>query len=443
MKSKQLVLIALNEINFDIIDYYIEKNNLKNLKKLKEFSNVKTSSENEYNYLEPWIQWTSINTGLKAKDHKIFHLGDSSNLQTTQIFEKIEKNGFSVGAISPMNALNKLINPMYFIPDPWTETKCDQSFLSKCISETFSITVKNNSSLKFNLNLIIKLLFIFFSVVRFKKYYLFFSIFLKSINKNWYRVIFFDLLINEIHIRYLNKYNPNFSTVFFNGGAHIQHHYFLSSKALDNNLKNPYWYINKYDDPLEEITKYYDIIISDYIKSKKFDFILATGLRQIPIDKPKYYWKLRDYKNFLKYFDINCKKIQQLMSRDFIIQFEHNNQDLIDECYKKLKKIMIMSNNEKLKAFENIEKRVSSIFVTLTFSKELYKESYFFMEGENKKISCIENVEFVAIKNGIHNSIGYLFTNIRNLIIHDKMHVKDVFKLIVNYFIEPNETKKI
>ena len=131
------------------------------------------------------------------------------------------------------------------------------------------------------------------------------------------------------------------------------------------------------------------------------------------------------------------------MSRDFIIQFEHNNQDLIDECYKKLKKIMIMSNNEKLKAFEIIEKRVSSIFVTLTFSKELYKESYFFMEGENKKISCIENVEFVAIKNGIHNSIGYLFTNIRNLIIHDKMHVKDVFKLIVNYFIEPNETKKI
>ena len=170
---------------------------------------------------------------------------------------------------------------------------------------------------------------------------------------------------------------------------------------------------------------------------------MATGLRQIPIDKPKYYWKLRDYKNFLRYFDINCKKIQQLMSRDFIIHFNHNNEDLIDECYNKLKKIMIMSNNEKLKAFEIIEKRVSSIFVTLTFSKELYKESYFFMEGENKKISCIENVEFVAIKNGIHNSLGYLFTNIRNLIIQDKMHVKDVFKLIVNYFTEQNETKKI
>ena len=68
-------------------------------------------------------------------EHKIFRLGDFVNSCDEQFFEKVERAGFLVGAVSPMNASNKLKNPAYFIPDPWTKTPSDGSFFSKSITE--------------------------------------------------------------------------------------------------------------------------------------------------------------------------------------------------------------------------------------------------------------------------------------------------------------------
>ena len=54
-------------------------------------------------------------------------------IQIDQIYEVIEKKGYKVGAISPMNVKNKPKNPAFFIPDPWTNTTPDNNFWSKNI----------------------------------------------------------------------------------------------------------------------------------------------------------------------------------------------------------------------------------------------------------------------------------------------------------------------
>ena len=444
MKNKKLILIELNEINFDKIKYYFEKYNLKNIKKLFSLSNIKTSSEKEYSLLEPWIQWASAHTGLNAKEHKILHLGDIQKFKTRQIFEEVEKFGYTVGAISPMNTLNNLKKPKYFIPDPWTETSCDKNNLSNRIKNILSKTVKDNSSLSFSFPMILEVLIIFFLVVRVKRYFLFLKIFLHSLKKKWFKVIFLDLLINEIHLNYFKKFKPNFSTVFFNGGAHIQHHYFLSSKALKKSeKKNPKWYIKENDDPLKDIVKYYDIILSDYFDMRNTNLIIATALRQVPIKKPEYYWKLKNYENFLNFFEIPFDRIQQLMSRDFVIHFDFKNKNKINECFKVLRDIYVVDKDKKTRAFETIEKREESIFVSLTFSNELTKGDYFISENKEKKMKCLNNVNFVAIKNGIHNSSGYLFTNIKKFQSKENMHVKNIFNLIINFFGREDEKNKV
>ena len=132
--QNKLIFIELNEINFDVINFYIEKGeSLPNFKILIEQGIVSTKSESEYQNLEPWIQWPSVHTGKTFDDHKIFRLGDFVNSNQDQFFEKVEQAGFSVGAISPMNASNKLKNPSYFIPDPWTITPSDKSFLVRVL----------------------------------------------------------------------------------------------------------------------------------------------------------------------------------------------------------------------------------------------------------------------------------------------------------------------
>ena len=144
--KKNLVLLQLNEINFDYIKDYNKKYKLKNFDKLINNNLLETSSEKEYEKLEPWIQWTSLHTGKKADDHKIFRLGDIVNSPLEQIFEKIEKKGFKIGALFPMNAKNSLKNPEYFIPDPWTNTEPSDSFWCKNLHKSTKQVINDNSS---------------------------------------------------------------------------------------------------------------------------------------------------------------------------------------------------------------------------------------------------------------------------------------------------------
>ncbi len=74
MIKKKLLLIQLNEINFELVKKY------QNDRQFKFFNNdffnklTITSSEEKYELLEPWIQWVSVYTGKRAKEHKIFRL---------------------------------------------------------------------------------------------------------------------------------------------------------------------------------------------------------------------------------------------------------------------------------------------------------------------------------------------------------------------------------
>ena len=109
----KLILLELNEINFDFVRKYISSGEkLPGFTKLLEGKFIHTNSEEKYEYLEPWIQWVSVHTGKSFKDHKIFRLGDIVSSSEKQIFETLEEEGITVGAVSPMNARNNLKNPL-------------------------------------------------------------------------------------------------------------------------------------------------------------------------------------------------------------------------------------------------------------------------------------------------------------------------------------------
>ena len=153
-----LILLELNEINFDIAKLYIKQGkSLPGFKRVMEGNFISTFPENEYDKIEPWIQWASIHTGKTFEEHRLFRLGDIEKSNVKQIFEHVESKGFSVGAISPMNTKNNLTQPAYFVPDPWTK-HLQTELLSKIIHHALSQTVNDNSKEKIS----IKSFFIFF-----------------------------------------------------------------------------------------------------------------------------------------------------------------------------------------------------------------------------------------------------------------------------------------
>ena len=425
-----VLLVELNELNLNYVQDYLNKNNFKNLEKV--IKNVKiTTSEKSENFLEPWIQWHSIHTGLTASEHGVFRLGDSINCKCSQIFEELESEGFSVGSISAMNATNRLNRPVFFIPDPWTKTKSDSSFFSKIITQVLSDFVNNNASGKYKIKNIFFLILIFLKFVRCSKYYLFLKMLLKSFFGKWRRALFLDMLIHEIHLNLIGSKKPDFSAIFFNAGAHIQHHYLLNSLANKSEIKNPDFVIKNNQDPFEETLYIYEDILEDYFKRYK-NIIIATGLTQSIVKKPHYYYRLVNHDEFLNKLNIKFLNVQPRMSRDFLVNFE-NNFDR-DQAYETLNNISISDK----KLFEVLDKRKNSLFVTLTYDMKIIQTDELNIKN-NKKIKIFNEVVFVAIKNGYHNGQGFLFASGEILkffedkeiikIIEIKNRIKNFFKI--------------
>jgi len=433
LEGKKLILIGLNEINFDLVKVYLQgnKDRFSAIHRLISMHEVITNSETEYENLEPWIQWASIHTGLSFEEHKIFRLGDIVNSKKKQIFEVLEDFGYSVGAVSPMNADNRLKNPAYFIPDPWTDTKSDISLSSQMLSTAISQVVNDNSSskLSFSSALVLGICFIYFSNKRrFLKY---FKLAVSSIGKPWRKALFLDLFLHDIHLNKLRSKAPNFSILFLNGGAHIQHHYLFNSLInIEKNYRNPDWYVNKDIDPFIEMLDVYDCIISDYLDSHLYEFIFATGLSQTIYDRVKFYYRLNNHKKFLNLLGIKFQNVYPRMTRDFLISFESH-----EDALKALIKLQGIKVNDD-QFFGEIEIRTKELFVTLSYSKEI--NIYSHINFGMVKIDLLNHVSFVAIKNGMHQAKGFIYSSsgLKPLLQKSEMNVRDLYKTIKNYFID-------
>ena len=142
----KFILIQLNEINFDIANEYLKKeNNLNFFEKVLE-KGIDTFENEEYHNLEPWIQWFSIFKGKLFKDHHIFRLGDGLKISGDNIFSDLSnKLKIKCGAISPMNISARGINFDFFIPDPWSNENVIGNFSLKLISDAIKQGVNDNS----------------------------------------------------------------------------------------------------------------------------------------------------------------------------------------------------------------------------------------------------------------------------------------------------------
>ena len=428
---KKIIFLELNEINFDAVSFYIKRGlYLPSFKKLIEKGITNTESEPEYESLEPWIQWPSVHTGKTYDEHKVFRLGDFVNSTDEQFFEKVEKAGFSVGAVSPMNASNMLKNPAYFIPDPWTQTPCDNSFFSKSITDAIVQAVNDNSQSKLTLKTIFSLGLAFFVLVNPARYIPMAKYAVNALGKSWRKALFLDFLLYEIHKTLFKRKNPNFSTLFLNAGAHIQHHYFFNSPYVDSpELKNPGWYIGKDDDPFLEMLKVYDEMLLDLLELPNTEIIIATGLSQKPYEQLKFYYRLKHHASFLRMIGVEFADVMPRMTRDFLVSFDTEEQAL--EAEQQLSKILV--NNE-VELFEEIDNRGKDIFVVLTYPSEITGETMISYSGNESPLSDL--VTFVAIKNGEHQSKGFAYFSegLSEFAPPQGSHVSKIHNTVLQYF---------
>lgn len=432
MHDRHLILLELNEVNFDVASAYASQLGLSNFTRILSQSLRRTSSEQTYEQLEPWIQWVSAHSGMTASEHGVFRLGDIVASGVPQFFEQVEAAGFKVGAVSPMNAENRLKRPAYFIPDPWTRTPTDGSFWSRKLWLALSQAVNDNASGRITPVSAATLALGFFRFARPRHYGLYFQLLRKSRGAPWRKALLLDLFLHDLHMCLYEKTRPNFSTLFLNAGAYIQHHYFFNSRhATGLAHKNPSWYVDESVDPIAEMLKVYDTILAEYLDMPETSFIVATGLTQKPYDRVKFYYRLHDHNGFLRLLGLKFERSVPRMTRDFIVEF-----DSAEDCLAGQKMLATLRIEcEDVPVFGDIDNRGTSLFVTLTYPREI-STSTRLTGGNIGSFELAPHVVFVAIKNGMHSGQGFVGAKgkVAGLLPQDGMHIKSLHSTVLRFF---------
>ena len=397
-----LLVLELNEVNFEQVQYYIGQGRLPAFKSfLERHGYAQTTSEAEYEQLEPWIQWVTAHTGLTLKEHGVFRLGDIVNTDIPQIWERLEGLGHKVGAVSPMNAKYRLAHPAFFVPDPWTRTDLVGAPSLRRLYDAIAELVNENASSRPSARALLNLAIGSLLYSRPKNWIRYLGLVLSARSRPWARALFLDLLLSDVFVRSVRKTKPDFSTIFLNAAAHIQHHYMYSSPSYEGDVTNPDWYLPAGADPLFDVYKLYDDILGDIQESLPgARLMLATGLHQDPHGSLTFYWRLRSHDAFLRGLGLEFVRVEPRMSRDFLLVCRD------DKEAETAAKLMNATRTSDGKALFDVDNRGSDLFVMLIRDEDIANDLIFTC-GNRDMGPLKAHVAFVAIKNGQHNGVGY------------------------------------
>lgn len=397
-----LLLLELNEINFESIEAYARAGKLPALSSLlARHGYSRTESEQDYETLEPWIQWVTAHTGLSFAEHGVFRLGDIVHHDLVQIWEQLEAYGLKVGAVSPLNAKNRTRNAAFFVPDPWTETDVTGSQITCRLYEAIAQAVNDNAGGRLEISSKLWLALGAAANARPSNYGRYVKLALSGREKPWAKAMFLDLLLADFFVGKIKQSRPDFATLFLNAGAHIQHHYMFSSSVYSGRQKNPAWYVPDAVDPVLEVYELYDRIIADVMHAlPNYRLMLSTGLHQDPHPQLTYYWRLKEHAAFLQELDISFQRVEPRMSRDFLVVCASSEQAREAE-----RQLAMVTSADGTPLF-SIDNRGGDLFVMLTYPKDI-PPGFSFLLGNQRFEDLRRHVAFVAIKNGQHNGIGY------------------------------------
>jgi hypothetical protein len=292
--------------------------------------------------------------------------------------------------------------------------------------------VNDNAQARITPNSALQLVLGLLRFARSGHYHKYLSLVANSRRKPWCKALVLDLLLHDLHWCMFNTKKPNFSTLFLNAGAHIQHNYFFNAEPLRSDLKNrnPSWYVSEDEDPLADVLALYDLIVGEYLARADTDVLLATGLAQKPYDRVKFYYRLNTHADFLGRLGIEFSGVIPRMTRDFLIEFDNQEQALVAQDV--LASVQV--DGEDVPLFGDIDNRGNSLFVTLTYPREVTFSTQYRV-GENK-FPLLPEVSFVAIKNGMHQEEGFAFftPGIAPYAPPDKAHVAELGASIKGYF---------
>ncbi|MCS5712454.1 hypothetical protein [Candidatus Berkiella aquae] len=426
-KSKNVLIVELNEFNTDIIQSAVNQYSLPALAKIWRFPKVHYKSPDRYNsgYLEPWVQWVSIHSATPSSEHRIKHLGDVPDLTFKQCWEVLSDYGISMGVWGVMNgACQSAKQVPFFLPDPWTFTEAAKPTALNNLLELPRYVAKNYQHLS-KMTLLKKAwkLFAFIATSRqgsaiFKEVFALIKSLIKHGKHHYVFISFFDYISTLLFSEYKKKYNPRVSILFLNSLAHIQHHHWHDGpeKVTPEILHG-----------LQQI----DRLFAHLLKTFPHDAIVVhNGLSQMNTnhEKPWVLYRQKDPAAFLKALGLPIVRVEQHMTHDGHVFF--TNAKDCDDAFTALRNATIAE-----KSLFHVEKNAHDdckLFYQLKFTDMLPDKNITFTFQE-KEYAFFSYFDEIVTRTGRHIPMGTIFSD--TLVFPDQLYNHEFNQYLYHYLL--------
>jgi hypothetical protein len=302
-KKKKIIQLEFNELCPALVDKFIAQGELPNFAKLKNQSFVcTTDAEERAPYLEPWIQWVTVHTGMSYKNHGVFALGDGHKVKNPRLWDLVSQHGGKVWVCGSMNASFQKPMQGFFLPDPWSagvHPYPEGTF--DCFYNFVRANVQEHTREKLPVPKADQLRFLTFMTTHGMKPETATSVIRQLLTERgganrWKRAVILDQLQWDVFSWIWQRESPVFSTFFLNSTAHFQHMYW---RNMDPSMFNA-----KPSD--SEQSEYSEAVLFGY---QKMDAILGKCLKLIDSGTTVILLTALSQQPCLKYEDVGGKVI--------------------------------------------------------------------------------------------------------------------------------------
>lgn len=333
--SKKLILLEFNELAPRLMDQFIEEGCLPHFERLRNESLVCISeAEEEPPYLEPWIQWVTVHTGLPYTEHKVFDLGDGAKLDAPRVWDYLGQQGARVWICGSMNAAFRKPIDGFILPDPWStgikpypdgEFEDYYDFVRMNVQEhtRSSVPVGKGAQLRF-LNFMMRHGMSLETVSAVAKQ----LITERGGKQRWKRATVLDDLQWDVFRAYWKRHTPDFSTFFLNSTAHFQHMYWRHFEPEVFGANADVEPQSEYADAIRYGYRHMDRIVGKCLDmiDDETTVVLATALSQQPCLKyensgGKVFYRIEDTDRLFDLLGIEDCEYAPVMSEQFKLVF--------------------------------------------------------------------------------------------------------------------------
>jgi hypothetical protein len=440
-KFRRVIQFELNEISKTAIDHLLNQGKLPNFSRINhDWFYANTTSEQQYQHLEPWIQWISAHTGKSFAEHKIFHLSDATQLTYPQIWEALSDHGVESCIVGSMNAVRGNAKGGFFFPDPWSKNGITYPQKIQPLWDLISSKVQSHATAEIDIIDLLKGLQIcldfklpFALYQKIAKQFI--SQKINPLNK-WKLAGLFDLLLSKIFNHLLKSSNYGYYTLFLNAVAHYQHHYWRNfQKNLFNaDIVSPD--CKPHHDPLAYGYELYDEIIHAAVKLAEDPHtlvIIASGLSQQPFTAKENeggmnYYRLYQHQQFIEKLGITHCRALPLMSRDW--QIEANDQSILNNAKIILSNLTV--NNEPI--FKIEQNTPHSLFIETAITCGVANDAIILKQPGQSIGLFNQHFHRTAVKSGHHIGTGSLWLSQKPIGFAAEMPLTDLYPLTLSAF---------